>query len=102
MDYKFHTTPVRSISISPCGNYLASGDEDGNVIVWHVQTCRILRRYKIENKVIDCVEWNPNKNFCLLAVCNEENVLVLQPGVYKDSINEKTAQVIKEAKGLYE
>lgn len=43
IEYKFHKTCVRSISISPCGLYLASGDEDGNLVVWHVATSRILR-----------------------------------------------------------
>ena len=78
-EYKFHKTCVRSISVSPCGTYLASGDEDGNVVVWHVQTTRILRKYKLENKVIDCVEWCPNKDRCILTASNEEHVYVIQP-----------------------
>ena len=82
MTYNFHKTCVRTISVSPCGNYLASGDEDGNVVVWHVQTSRILRKYKFENKVVDSVEWNPNKERCLLAVANEEHVYVIQPQLY--------------------
>ena len=36
IEYKFHKTCVRSISVSPCGNYLASGDEEGNVVIWHI------------------------------------------------------------------
>lgn len=56
---------------------MASGDEDGNVIIWDVQTTRILRKYKVDNKVVDCVEWNPNKEMCLLAVANEEFVYVI-------------------------
>jgi lipopolysaccharide/colanic/teichoic acid biosynthesis glycosyltransferase len=48
IEYKFHTTCVRSISVSPCGTYLASGDEDSNLVIWHVQTSRILRKYKLD------------------------------------------------------
>lgn len=53
LEYNFHTTCVRAISVSPCGTYLASGDEDSNLVIWHVQTGRIMRKYKLENKVID-------------------------------------------------
>lgn len=36
IDFDFHTTCVRSISISQCGRYLASGDEDHNVVIWEI------------------------------------------------------------------
>lgn len=29
LEFDYHSTCVRSISISPCGNFLASGDEEG-------------------------------------------------------------------------
>ena len=87
IEYKFHKSCVRSISVSPCGNYLASGDEDSNLVIWHVLNSKIMRKYKLENKVIDCVEWNPQKNTCLLAVTNEEFVYLIQPGLYGREIN---------------
>lgn len=34
IEFIFHKTCVRCISVSPCGNYLATGDEDHNVVVW--------------------------------------------------------------------
>lgn len=76
---------MRSISVSPCGDYLASGDEDGNLVVWQVASTRIVRRYKLENKVIDCVEWAPVRG--VLAVCNEELVYVIQPGLLSRAVN---------------
>lgn len=79
IEYKFHKSCVRSISVSPCGNFLASGDEDSNVVVWHIKTSKILRKYKLEHKVIDSVEWNPSTNNCILGVANEENLYLIQP-----------------------
>jgi len=38
IDFKYHDTCVRSISISPNGLYLASGDEDGNLVVWNTRS----------------------------------------------------------------
>jgi ribosome biogenesis protein ERB1 len=60
VEYKFHKTCVRSISITSCGKYLASGDEDHNLIIWDVLTARILRKYKLANAITDCVEWCPS------------------------------------------
>ena len=61
VEYKFHGTCVRSISVSPCGKFLASGDEESNVVIWDIKTTRILRKYKLKNPVIDCLEWCPSK-----------------------------------------
>ena len=101
IEFKFHTSSVRSISVSPCGRYLASGDEDGNLVVWHVQTSRILRKYKLDNKVIDSVEWNPNKDICLLSVANEEYVYIFQPQLYNQESIDKTLVFIEEGEKLY-
>jgi ribosome biogenesis protein ERB1 len=101
IDFTFHTTCVRTISVSPCGEYLASGDEDGNLVIWHVKTTRILRKYKLENKIIDCVEWNPIKERSVVAVCNEEKVYVINTGLSQNIHNQATATIIDEAEKLY-
>ena len=94
LDFNFHTTCVRSISISQCGRYLASGDEDHNVIIWDIRTSKILFKYKTENKVIDCVEWSPNKTHCLLAVTNEENMLIYHPKLYSRKQSKETSDFL--------
>lgn len=101
IEYKFHKTCVRSISVSPCGNYLASGDEEGNVVIWHIQTTRIMRKYKMENNIIDSVEWNTNRDLCLLAVANEEYVYLIQPQLYTHKINDNTNQAIDASEKVY-
>jgi len=70
---------LRSISVSQCGRYLASGDEQHNLVIWDIKSARILRKYKLDNPVIDCIEWSPSKENCLLAATNEDNVYVIQP-----------------------
>jgi len=60
IDYVFHTSCVRAISLSPNGIFLASGDEDSNLVIWNLQTSKIMRKYKLANKVIDKIEWCPN------------------------------------------
>ena len=95
IDFTFHKTCVRSISVSGCGRYLASGDEDHNLVVWEVPSARIIKKYKLENKVVDCVEWAPLYNSKsspnLLAVTNEEHVYIINPNLSSKAIREQTA-----------
>ena len=71
-DFTFHKSPVRTIAISPNGLFLASGDEQHNLIIWCTRTTKILRKYELDHKVIDCIEWCPNVDYNMLAVTNEE------------------------------
>eukprot|EP00823_Brevimastigomonas_motovehiculus_P003592 TRINITY_DN2217_c0_g1_i2.p1 TRINITY_DN2217_c0_g1~~TRINITY_DN2217_c0_g1_i2.p1 ORF type:complete len:820 (-),score=148.91 TRINITY_DN2217_c0_g1_i2:481-2940(-) len=40
IEYVGHTGKVRSISVSPCGQWIASGSDDGTVRLWEVSTGR--------------------------------------------------------------
>jgi ribosome biogenesis protein ERB1 len=88
IEFKFHKSCVRSISVSHCGRYLASGDEDHNVVIWDIKSSRVLRKYKFPNAVIDCLEWCPSESKSLLAVVNEECVYVIQTELNSKKINE--------------
>ena len=93
---------MRALSISPNGLYLASGDEDHNVVIWHTRTSKIVRSYKLPNKVVDCLEWNPDPTLCILAAANEENVHLIAPELYSRKVNDATRAVLKQAKHFYE
>lgn len=82
LDFNFHTTCVRSISISPCGRYLASGDEDHNIVIWDTRSTKILLKYKTEHKVIDSVEWSTSTTHCILAAANEDFVYLFHPKLF--------------------
>jgi ribosome biogenesis protein ERB1 len=79
VEYKGHNdSKVRTMSVSPCGKYLASGDEQGNVFLWDVQTGRVKHKYKFEG-IIDCVRFNPNKSVLVLAIVNLNHVYIIVP-----------------------
>ena len=101
IEYKFHTTCVRSISVSPCGKFLASGDEDHNLVVWDIKTTRILRKYKLENKVIDCVDWCPSKTNSLLAACNEELLYIFHTALNSRQCTNATKDLITQIESAY-
>ncbi|XP_061597715.1 ribosome biogenesis protein bop1 [Cololabis saira] len=76
--YRGHTGLVRSISVSPSGQWLASGSDDGSVRVWEVSSSRCMKTIQVGGAV-KSVAWNPNPSVCLLAVALESVVLVLSP-----------------------
>ena len=41
-------------------------------VIWNTKTSKIVRKYELPHKVVDCIEWCPNAAYCLLAVTNEE------------------------------
>uniref|UniRef100_A0A672KHD9 Ribosome biogenesis protein bop1-like n=1 Tax=Sinocyclocheilus grahami TaxID=75366 RepID=A0A672KHD9_SINGR len=65
--YRGHSSLVRSISISPSGQWLVSGSDDCTVRFWEVSTARCLKTVEVGGAVKG-VAWNPNPSICLVAV----------------------------------
>lgn len=97
IEFNFHTSTVRSIAVSPNGLFLASGDEDHNLVIWNTRTGKMVRQYRLPNKVIDTVEWCPDMDLCLLAVANEEHVHLIGPELYRKDITKKTRDLLGDA-----
>jgi len=55
IEYHFHKKSVRAMAVSPNGLYLATGDEDHNLVIWHTRTAKMMRHYTLTNKVVDSV-----------------------------------------------
>jgi ribosome biogenesis protein ERB1 len=72
-------TRVRSVSLSPKGDWLASGSEDGVVRVWDVATGREVWRWNLKGGPVQHVAWSPNADECLLAALVEHRVAILAP-----------------------
>ncbi|XP_060915566.1 ribosome biogenesis protein bop1 isoform X2 [Labrus mixtus] len=78
--YRGHTGLVRSISVSPSGQWLASGSDDGSVRFWEVCSSRCMKTIQVGGPV-KSVAWNPNPSVCLLAVALDSAVLILSPSL---------------------
>ncbi|KAL3044195.1 hypothetical protein OYC64_003935 [Pagothenia borchgrevinki] len=78
--YRGHSGLVRSISVSPSGQWLASGSDDGSVRFWEVCSSRCLKTVQVGGAV-KSVAWNPNASLSLLAVALDSMVLVLSPSL---------------------
>ena len=60
-----------------------------------------MRKYKLDNKVIDNVAWNPNREKCLLLVTNEEIVYIIQPALYQREANQAVNEVLDQSEKQY-
>ncbi|KAK2830985.1 hypothetical protein Q5P01_018916 [Channa striata] len=78
--YKGHSGLVRSISVSPSGQWLASGSDDGTVRFWEVHSSRCMKTVQMGGAVKN-IAWNPNPSVCLLAVALDSAVLILAPSL---------------------
>ena len=102
IDFNFHTCCVRSISISPNGLFLASGDDNSNLVIWNLKTTKIMRKYIMPNKVVDKVDWCPNSQWCLIAVANEDKVHLVAPALYSKQVNSATKDLLALSAKTYE
>nr|XP_033325599.1 ribosome biogenesis protein BOP1 homolog [Megalopta genalis] len=94
MVFKGHTDMVRSISIEPAGQYIASGSDDMNLKVWEIATGRCVKTVACGG-VIRSVAWCPNQSLSLIAVAADKKVLLINPGVGDRLINSKTDQLLE-------
>ncbi|XP_062043855.1 ribosome biogenesis protein BOP1 isoform X1 [Lepus europaeus] len=76
--YWGHSDLVRCLAVSPGGQWLASGSDDGSLRLWEVATARCMRTVSVGG-VVRSVAWNPNPTVCLVAAATEDSVLLLNP-----------------------
>ncbi len=112
---------VRAISVSPDGQYMCSGSDDGTLRIWEVTTAKLLRSWKLNDipglgedpegtiYPITTVEWNPKASVVMVSigwcavlvvtgtggaeVCELTEALLANVGGGK--LGEKVAKVVK-------
>ncbi|TAQ87650.1 hypothetical protein B7494_g4019 [Chlorociboria aeruginascens] len=50
------------VSISPDGQYVASGDSGGYVCFWDWKTCKMWHKLEASKEAVTCVEWSPQES----------------------------------------
>lgn len=102
-----HTGPVRSVSIDPSGNWIASGGDDGVVRVWSLRTgYRVAWSVRLspgsgegDDHGIKTVRWRPRADAFILAATAGDDVFfmipMLGPGGASDSV--LPPQVVEES-----
>ena len=59
------------VSISPDGQFLASGDSAGYVCFWDWKTCKMYHKLQAGTEAITCVEWHPQETSKVAAAGND-------------------------------
>ena len=73
------STRVRCVSVSPSGEWVASGSEDGVIRLWDLGNGREVWKWDLKGGAIQGIEWSPNAEESLLAACVQGKVYVLSP-----------------------
>lgn len=76
--YKGHTDIVRTISVDPTGQWLASGSDDQTIKFWEISTGRCMKTLTMGG-VVKKVQWNPNTTYCLIAAAVDDCVYIINP-----------------------
>lgn len=93
--YKGHTATVRSMSVSPNGQYLATGCDDHLVRIFEVQTGRLMKRYDL-GAPVQQVEFCPSKSINLLVAAVEYSMVLMIPTFAAHSlVNDHTVRFLK-------
>lgn len=90
LQYLGHKKPVRSLTVSPDGQYLVTGSDDGTVRLWEVDTCLCRHTWQLGRTVVEdgkkimegvvMVAWNPNPSHHLLAVAVGSRCVLVSTG----------------------
>ncbi|XP_064641082.1 ribosome biogenesis protein bop1-like isoform X2 [Lineus longissimus] len=78
--YKGHKGLVRTFSVDPEGQWLASGSDDESVKFWEVSTGRCMKTMKVKGAV-KSIAWNPNPALSLVAIAVNTDVLLVNPSL---------------------
>lgn len=104
--YEGHNGKIRSISIDPTGNWLATGSDDGTVRIWEVLTGREVYKFIIvdinENTDdhIECIQWNPDPKCGILAIACGENIYFCIPPIFGYEIENEGHKRIENGFGF--
>lgn len=95
-----HQGAVRGVHVSPLGDWIASGGEDGTVRIWEALTGRLMRTIPIgvvgtEKEAVTSIMWNPNPETALIAAATGDAiVLVTPPGLFSEEVDAATRDLI--------
>jgi len=103
--YKGHSGIVRTLSVDPSGNWLATGSDDGTVRIWEILTGRevfktaIIEDPKNSEDHISGLAWNPSPDVRILAVACGTNIYLVVPPIFGYDVEDNSRLKIENGWG---
>ncbi|CAL5012206.1 unnamed protein product [Urochloa decumbens] len=94
LEFKGHTSPVKSISVETTGQWLASGSCDGTIRVWEVETGRCLKVWNVGGDVRH-IAWNPSPDRPILAAIVGHDLLLINAEVGSEEVQMRAKELLK-------
>jgi ribosome biogenesis protein ERB1 len=80
--FEGHDGRVRSVSVSPSGEYLATGGDDGTVRVWTLSPARQIWSAQLaSDDIVSVVRWRPGKDASVLAAAVGDEIYLCAPSL---------------------
>ncbi|CAO2201673.1 unnamed protein product [Urochloa humidicola] len=94
LEFKGHTSPVKSISVETTGQWLASGSGDGTIRVWEVETGRCLKVWNVGGDVRH-IAWNPSPDRPILAAIVGHDLLLINAEVGSEEVQIRAKELLE-------
>ena len=65
------------ITISPDGQFIASGDKTGALYIWNWKTTKLVKTFKLHNDVIIKAQWSPLDSSQIVTGSNDNTLCLL-------------------------
>ncbi|BFZ53141.1 Ribosome bioproteinsis protein erb1 [Savitreella phatthalungensis] len=97
-----HEGAVRCVDVSPSGDWIASGGEDGTLRIWEVVTGRLMQTIELsKDDTVSSVQWNPSPEVSLVcAAAGESLFLVCPTGVFSEDAELATKEVTERGASI--
>ncbi|KIK12046.1 hypothetical protein PISMIDRAFT_121635 [Pisolithus microcarpus 441] len=72
-----HTGAVNALTFAPNGSELASGSEDGSLIIWDSLSGKLKSRFTFTSSILS-LAWGPRRSYCLYVGCLDGTLAVIE------------------------
>ncbi|KIK10702.1 hypothetical protein PISMIDRAFT_124037 [Pisolithus microcarpus 441] len=72
-----HTGAVNALTFAPSGNELASGSEDGSLIIWDSLSGKLKSRFTFASSILS-LAWGPRRSYRLYVGCLDGTLAIIE------------------------